>query len=213
MHASAPPLGAILAGGASRRFGAPKELAVLHGRTLAERVRDAVLQVLADTVLITNTPEPLRFLGLRSRRDALPGAGPLSGIHAALAWAREENRAGALCVSCDAPFLSAGLLAAVLHRAGQTAAPVVMPESEGRRGIEPLCAFYSVQCLPLLEDRILHGPHELHSLLDACGGARIPLDVVREYGDPATLFCNVNTRQDFARATQWSLPQSTGSAP
>lgn len=204
MHTSATVLGAILAGGASRRFGAPKANATLCGRTLAERVRDSMAAALPTVVLVANEPEQLRYLGLPIRGDQVPGRGPLAGIHAALHWAAEQGRTGALCVSCDMPFVTAALLNAVLGHAEQTGAAVVMPASNGRRGREPLCAFYSVACLPHLELRLRRGPHQLYSLLDECGGSLLPPERVAELGDPDRLFFNVNTHEDLQRATRWA---------
>jgi len=44
--------GAILAGGGSRRFGAPKALAQVGGRAIVERVRDALMEAGAEVGVI-----------------------------------------------------------------------------------------------------------------------------------------------------------------
>ncbi len=195
---SPPGIGAILAGGASRRFGSRKALANVGGRPVVERVRDALRDAGLEPRLITHNPEWFAELDLPSRADTLPGAGPLGGIHAALAWAAEEGRQGALCVPCDAPFLPSGLLRALVERAADDA--VMLPESGGRREIEPLCAFYPVSCLPQIRNQLTQGRYRLVDLLDAVPVRRIPLAEVRRWGNPEHIFLNLNTPDDHRRA-------------
>ncbi|MEW5931447.1 MAG: molybdenum cofactor guanylyltransferase [Gemmatimonadota bacterium] len=201
-HAPRPPLAAVLAGGESRRFGAPKALAEVGGARVVDRVVRAARGALDDVVLIANRPELFAGLGLRTRPDAVAGAGALGGVHAALRWAAEEARAGALCVACDMPFLRAGLLRALLERAAEGDADAVVPESTGRRGVEPLCAFYSVRSLPEVERMLGAGERRLVDLLGRVRTARIPLADVQRWGAPETLFLNVNTPADHARAEE-----------
>jgi molybdopterin-guanine dinucleotide biosynthesis protein A len=191
-------IGAILAGGASRRFGSPKALVKVGGRAVIERVRDAVRDAGLEPRLITGRPEWFTELDLPSRPDAVPGAGPLGGIHAALSWALEEGQRGTLCVPCDTPFLAPRLLRALVAHAGDNT--VIVPESGGRRGIEPLCAFYPVSCLPQIQDHLARGSYRLVDLLEALPVRRIPLHAVRRWGQPEHIFLNLNTPEDHRRA-------------
>jgi molybdopterin-guanine dinucleotide biosynthesis protein MobB len=195
-----PPLGVLLAGGRSRRFGAPKPFADLLGRPLIAWVRDAVSEALPDPVLIANEPEAFGALGLPIRPDVFAGGGPLGGIHAALRWAQEEGRPGALCVACDTPFLHPGLLRRLVARFARSDAQVVAPESGGPLGAEPLCAVYGVDCIPEIERRLRAGEHALGALLRSLRHELLPLAEVRRFGEPETLFFNVNTRENHARA-------------
>jgi molybdopterin-guanine dinucleotide biosynthesis protein A len=184
---------AILAGGASRRFGAPKALASVGGRRIVERVRDALRAVAGETVLIVNEAAGFADLGMEMRGDEVAGVGPLGGIVTALRWAAERGHGGALCVACDMPFASAALLRRIAERAGDA---IVVPESRGRRGVEPLCAWYPAACLPAAERMIAGGSRALHPLLDAFPAERVPLAEVELIGDPDVLFLNVNTPAD-----------------
>lgn len=195
-----PPLGAILAGGASRRFGSPKALALVAGVPAVERVRRALDAAGADVVLIANEPGLFHGLGLRTRPDEVRGAGPLGGIHAALRWAREEGRPGALCVACDLPFVPAGLLRLLVETARQEDADAVVPEDEGGRGAAPLCAFWSPRALPEAEAMLAADERRVMDLLARVRTARIPLAAVRRFGPPERLFLNVNTPDDHRRA-------------
>lgn len=197
-----PPFAAILAGGESRRFGAPKALARVGGRRVIERVRDAARAALPEVVLIANRPALFADAGLPVRPDLLPGFGVLGGVHAALSWAEEEGRPGALCLACDLPFLPPGLLGALVARAGEGGAEAVVPESPGRRGVEPLCAFYAVACRPVVEALHARGERRAVALLEEVRAARLPLAEVRRWGDPEVAFLNVNTPEDHRRALE-----------
>lgn len=197
---AARPLGAILAGGRSRRFGAPKALARVGGVRVVDRVLEAARGGLSRVVLIANDPALAAAVGAPSRPDTLPGLGPLGGIHAALRWAEEEGRPGALCLPCDAPFLPSGLLARLLERAEEDGTDAVVPESTGPRGVEPLCAFYAVACRPEIEALAAEGGQSARALLERVRTARLPLEEVRRWGDPAVLFLNLNTPEDHRRA-------------
>jgi molybdopterin-guanine dinucleotide biosynthesis protein A len=194
------PLGVILAGGTSARFGSPKALARLGGRAVAERVRDALAAVIPDPVAIANDPRAVAGLGVPVRPDLVPGGGPLSGLHAGLRWAEERGRRGILCVACDMPFLSVRLLEAILARSRASGADGVVPESGSRHGFEPLCAWYGIPALAEIEARLRRGPAPVGDLRDALALEILPLADVRACGDPDTLFLNVNRMADLRRA-------------
>jgi molybdopterin-guanine dinucleotide biosynthesis protein MobB len=197
---SPAPLGAILAGGASRRFGAPKALAPVGGRRIVDRARDALSHVAEPVVVIANDPALFADLGLPVRPDDVRGLGALGGIRTALRWAVEMRRAGALVVACDMPFVSTGLLQAMADRAVSDDVDAVVPESGGRRGVEPLCAWYSVRCLPEVDRMLADGERQAFRLADRVRTDRISIDRVRRIGDPGILFLNVNTVDDLRAA-------------
>ncbi|CAA9296202.1 MAG: hypothetical protein AVDCRST_MAG89-148 [uncultured Gemmatimonadetes bacterium] len=204
---SPTPLGAILAGGASRRFGAPKALASVGGRRIVDRARDALSRVADPVVVIANDPTLFADLGLPLRPDDVPGLGALGGIRTALRWAREMDRTGALVVACDMPFVSARLLRALAERAASADVDAVVPESGGRRGIEPLCAWYSVRCLAEADRMLADGERQAFRLADRVRAERIPIDEVRRIGDPGILFLNVNTVDDLRAAERIDSPE------
>ena len=189
--------GVILAGGASRRFGAPKALATVGGRRIVERVRDALAAVAGEVGMIANEPALFDGLGVASRADEVAGVGPLAGIVTALRWAAERGYPGALCVACDMPFVSPALLRRIADERG---AEFALPESRGRRGVEPLCAWYGAACLPAAGRMIAEGEWALHALLERVPARRIPFQEIERFGDPDILFLNVNTPADHERA-------------
>jgi molybdopterin-guanine dinucleotide biosynthesis protein MobB len=200
------PLGVILAGGASRRFGSPKALARVGGRRIVDRVRDALAAAVPEVVVSANEPALFADLGLAMRADEIAGQGALGGIHTALRWAAERGRSGALVVACDMPWISVDLLGMIVRRAASTDADAVVPESGGRRGIEPLCAWYSVRCLPHVERMMDEGERRVHRLIGRIRADVVPIDDVRRAGDPGILFLNVNTVDDLRDARRHGKP-------
>jgi len=199
--ASTPPvraapvraLGAILAGGASSRFGSVKGLATVGGAPLVERVREVLAAAVTDPVIITHLPDLATLPGLPARPDATDAGGPLAGIETALRWAEERGLPGALCVACDMPFLSAALLGEIARAGVESGALALVPESGSRAGFEPLCAWYSTAALPGVRDALERGERRVTRVVEALGAARLPIGRVAAHGDPAVLFLNVNT--------------------
>jgi molybdenum cofactor guanylyltransferase len=210
------PFAAILAGGASRRFGGrPKALFQVGGGTILERVADAVRRASANPCLVTNTPEIFARFGMSMRADEIAGGGAASGIHTALRWASELGHSHALTVACDMPLLSHRLLRALLITAEEQDADAVLPESTGPLGVEPLCAVYSVRILASLEQMARAGGESMGSLLGRIDTTRIPIGTVRAYGDPALMFLNVNTPAELvvARSAVATRVSESGDEP
>ena len=198
-------LGVVMAGGRNTRFGDIKAFAEIGGTRIIDRVI-AVLRAAADEVVLSaNDLAAYASTGLAARPDLIEGLGALGGVHAALMWARERGDAGILAVACDMPFPSLELLRVIRERA--PAYDAVLPESDGRRGLEPLFGHYSISCLPAMEAAIarddrrmigFHGDIHLH---------RVALEDVRRIGDPAVMFMNVNTPDELAIAQRMAAEQ------
>jgi molybdopterin-guanine dinucleotide biosynthesis protein A len=197
----APCTGVILAGGQASRYGGrPKGLERVHG----ERVIDRVARVLTETtnslLLIANDPSASEWLpGVRVAADVRPGVGSLGGIHAALVHAGTS----VIVVAWDMPFVPAGLLTEL--RALGREADVVAPESgSSRRGLEPLCAYYSQACVAPIERSIDADDRRVIGFFDQVRVARLSTENVQRYGDPERLFMNVNSPDELALAEQYA---------
>jgi molybdopterin-guanine dinucleotide biosynthesis protein A len=196
---TSPVLGVILAGGANRRYsGRPKALEPVGGKRIADRVVRALRGSVDRVVLVANDAAVFAELGLETRPDLVAGLGALGGIHTGVVWAEEEGCRGALVVACDMPFLSSRLLALLVDRAA--ADEVVVPESGSRRGLEPLHAFYGSGCRTAIETALERGDRHVVSFFPDVRVRTIPRAEVSAFGDPDTLFMNVNTPEDRDRA-------------
>jgi molybdopterin-guanine dinucleotide biosynthesis protein A len=188
--------GVVLAGGLSTRYGGlPKGLERIRGVRIIDRVRAALEPVVDDLLLIANDDRASEWLpDVPCAGDVLRDVGSVAGIHAALVHAGTP----VLVVAWDMPFVSPGLLR-TLRDAGRESDAAV-PESDSRRGLEPLCAYYSPSCIRAIERRIAAGDRRVIAFYDDVRVARVPAEVVSQFGDPALLFMNVNTPEERVRA-------------
>jgi molybdopterin-guanine dinucleotide biosynthesis protein A len=203
------PLGAVIAGGRSVRYGSPKALAHVGGKRIIDRVVEALRGVVEPVVLIANDADLASAVTLPTRPDVLAGLGALGGIHSALLWARESGRPGVVAVACDMPFLSPALLGRILERAADEDAPdVVAPASEGPRGLEPLCAYYAITCIDAIERAVANDDRRMIGFHGDVRVAVLPLDEVATFGRAELLFLNVNTPEERATADRLATGES-----
>ena len=189
--------GAVLAGGAARRYGGrPKGLVELGGRRILDRVVDAVSGVTgAPPLLVANAPDgPGWRPDLHTVPDVRPGCGSLGGIYTAVV----SGTGPVLCIAWDMPFVTPGLLRALTD--GSAGYDAFLPESDGRRGVEPLCAVYGPACGPAIEGRLARGDLKAIGFHPEVKVGTLPLERVRAFGEPELLFFNVNTPEDLVRA-------------
>jgi len=190
----------VLAGGAARRYGGtPKGLLEVGGRRILDRVVDAVQSVTGGPPLvIANAPDAASWRAdLRTIPDIRPGFGTLGGIYTAVTAG--GGGGPVLCVAWDMPFVPPGLLRVLLDRMTE-GNDAVLPESSGRRGVEPLCAVYGPACAAAIARRLDSGDLQAISFHADVKVGIVPLAQVRGFGDPDELFFNVNTPDDLARA-------------
>ncbi len=191
--------GAVLAGGAARRFsGRPKGLVNLGGRRILDRVVDVVAAVTGESpLLVANAPDANRWRpDLRTIPDVRPDSGSLGGIYTAVV----SGTGPVLCVAWDMPFLTADLLATLVKGAARGGWDAFLPESGGRRGVEPLCAVYGPACGPAIERQLERGDLRAIGFHADVKVGTLPVERIRVFGDPDELFFNVNTPADLERA-------------
>jgi molybdopterin-guanine dinucleotide biosynthesis protein A len=181
-------LGAVLAGGESRRFGKDKASALLAGKTLVVRAAETLGRVFDEVVIVSS--RDLAATSWEQVPDERPGLGPLAGIEAALLRARAMGRPGAFVLACDLPLVDEPTIRSVLLGLGDHMAAA--PALDGGTEIQPLCAAYRVECLTAVEDALAGGRLSARDLFAAVGGVHVPL--------PGDRFLNVNTAGDHARA-------------
>jgi molybdopterin-guanine dinucleotide biosynthesis protein A len=192
--------GVILAGGlASRYAGVPKGLERVAGTRIIDRVAATLADATDELLLVANDSAADTWLpGVRRVSDVQVGLGSLGGIHAAL-----HHAAGpVVVVAWDMPFVPAGLITA-LRRAGESADAAV-PTSDSKRGVEPLCAYYSAACLAPIERRLEAGDRRVVAFFEDVRVTRLDESMVSRFGDPAVMFMNVNTPEDLALAERYA---------
>lgn len=163
--------GVLLVGGASERFGSPKALATVGGRTLAERAWGVLGEACDEVFAVGKTADGLA-LPFTLIDDGVASRAPVFGVLAALRAARHD-----VCVvlPVDCPLVTAALLRSL----GKALA---VPARD-----RPLPGAYAKHMLPLLEDRVARGELSLR-------GVNETVAAVDE-----TLLADVDTPADLER--------------
>ena len=148
-------------------------------------------------LLVANAPDaPGWRPDLKTVSDSKPGYGALGGIYTAVLSAP----APVVCVAWDMPFVSEPLLQALAD--GLTSFDAVLPESGGRRGVEPLCAGYGPACAEAIAASLDQGDLRAIGFHRRVRVGTLSLDQVEALADPELVFFNVNTADDLTRADQ-----------
>jgi molybdopterin-guanine dinucleotide biosynthesis protein A len=201
----APPspalAGVVLCGGRSVRMGVDKATIEVGGTTLLARAI-ARLSEACDPVLIAPGSLSLDIDARRLVRDALPDAGPLGGIVAALHRSPHPLLA---VVAVDMPWLDPALLRLLAARIGDH--DVALCQTQ--RGAEPLHAVYAQSALPVAEDALHSSDRSVRGMI-----ARLRSVLVREAewraaGISEHFAGNVNTPADLAEISPEALPPAT----
>ncbi len=187
-------LGAIIAGGQSRRMGGVEKAFVeLGGVPLIERVLSR-LMLQADQTVINANGDPSRFKKFNCIviADELSDVGtPLAGLHATLLHAQSHGFEAVVSTPCDAPFLPLDL-AMVLREAGRGKAIIAASHEHSHY----LTGYWPVSLAPVLEQAIqtkgIRRVQDFKALVNA-------FELVWPGGliDP---FFNINTQEDLAFA-------------
>ncbi len=183
----------VLAGGKSSRMGEDKASLTLEGKTL-----------LARAIEVASPLGPVRILGDPAKfapygdvvPDIFPGQGPLAGIHAALNNSRSILN---LILAVDMPFVTTGLLRFLLRRARESGKTVTVPRVAGQ--FQPLCAVYRRRFADLAEAALRANRNKIVPLFSADLTCIVEEHELVELAFSPAMFDNLNTREEFERAT------------
>lgn len=182
---------AVLGGGTSKRFGSDKIRASVRGRPLILHVWEKLAH-LTDDIFLQLKPGTKPLGDRRTSYDAVPGKGPLSGLHGAL-----ENcvHPELWLVGGDMPGMDPRLLRSLYrHRHHEIAIPV------WENGyFEPLGAIYSRSLLPRIADLLEEGKYRIMHVIDASADVhKLPIDkLMARHAIEENCFANINTKADL----------------
>ncbi len=190
----------VLAGGRSTRFGSDKASALIDGRSMLQRVVDAVAEACDEVIVVAAVggagslppyAEPLVIV-----EDRVEGSGPLAGLVEGMRVAH-----GPLCfvTSCDAPLLRPALLRLLAGRLGD--ADICCPRVHGR--LQPLAAVYRQEtCLPVLERNLAGGRLPLLAAYDHLLVVELDESEVLAADPGLDSFLNVNRPGDLEEVVE-----------
>jgi molybdopterin-guanine dinucleotide biosynthesis protein A len=176
----------VLAGGNSRRMGRPKAWLEVGDtyllRHVAERLGPAFSEVMVSFAEPEQLEEPVPYRVVFDRR---PSAGPLAGLEAGLAAARNEV---IFALACDMPYVTQEV--AQLAVAAARSCDAAIPRIDGRA--EPVCGAYRRSALPFITGAVNTGRFKAAELV-------AELDVTWLEGLDPQLFRSLNTPHDLER--------------
>ena len=189
--------GAVLAGGKSSRMGRNKALLRINGEALWRRQLRVLKEAGANPVWLVQAPGQ-RALTRGVLRDSVSNAGPLAGLHAALAQCRSGHVA---VVAVDLPHIERAWFA----RLAKLCAPGIGAVARTRNGYEPLAAIYPREALTEVEARLSGGEFALQALIQALVRSR-QMRVVRLKSAELGKIANWNTPRDIDLLDPCSTP-------
>lgn len=188
-------VGAVLAGGKSRRFGRNKAVEQFHGERLIERQVRTLRCLFPEVMIVSNTPELYLDLDVTIVQDLIPERGPLGGIYTGLLFAQGKS---IFVTACDMPFLQLPVLRRMVELF--PGHDVVVP----RLGdyLEPLHGIYSPRCLPHIRRMLDREELQIIRLFPSVKIAYLSKEEIGRLDPTGLSFFNINTPEDLAKAKQ-----------
>ncbi|RMH63019.1 MAG: molybdenum cofactor guanylyltransferase [Calditrichaeota bacterium] len=191
---------AIIAGGKSRRFGAPKTEALLARKTLLEHAVDIARRVSEDVILIGRMEE--RPEGVSAvHPDLVSGCGPVCGIYTALHYCSKPWLA---VMPVDMPLLDASVYR-FLYPLVRQGHPVV---ARSHKGLEPLVSLWPADTKDVFEQAIQNGAYRLYEILRNQNATIVDVHTHMP-GYKEEWFININYKNDLELAMQRLHPPQT----
>ena len=196
-------LGAILAGGQSKRMGEDKLFLELNNRKLIEYTIDKVNKYLKKVIIITNQDnEFFTKNNLTTVKDCIGGQlGPLVGILTAMKWAKENliNCSWIATFPCDTPFFPENIIQIFIEESKKKESLIFCANSHGRK--HNIFGLWSLDLYDKLKDDLVN--KKIRKVQDWTEKNKIRnLEFKFKDYDP---FFNINTKEDLEFAKKLSL--------
>lgn len=185
---------AILAGGKSSRMGFDKQMLMVDGRRLLEKVIETLREEFSDIIVITAKPELYEGMGVRVFPDTYQDKGPLAGVHAALTHAGSRY---VYLLACDMPVVNLSFVQHMKERIRETGADICACKLNDR--IETFNTFYSRDLLPDVTHRLETGNSSLFRFIYGNQACVIEQEEVTRFDEELSMFTNINTRSEYEK--------------
>ncbi|GAI12566.1 unnamed protein product [marine sediment metagenome] len=183
----------ILSGGNNRRMLHNKAFLQMGQKSIIEREIEVLSTFFSRIIVVTNTPENHEHLRVSLVSDVVPGKGPLGGIYSGLMAPKDKYN---FVVSCDLPFLNAGLISYMIELT--EGHDIVVPRLNGL--VEPLHAIYSKHCLIPIKRQLDRNELKIQSFFGEVKVRYIRESEIKKYDPKGIAFFNVNTEEDLGKA-------------
>jgi len=195
-------LGAILAGGQSKRMGKDKLFLELNNKKLIEHTIDKVKKYLKKIIIITNQDNKFFFENnLTTVKDCIEGQlGPLVGILTAMKWAKENLSKCSWIATfpCDTPFFPESIIESFIEESEKKESLILCASSHGRK--HNIFGLWSLDLYEKLKDDLIN--KKVRKVQDWTEKNKIKnLEFKFKDYDP---FFNINTEEDLEFAKKLS---------
>ncbi len=195
-------LGAILAGGQSKRMGKDKLFLEFNNKKLIEHTIDKVKKYLKKIIIITNQDnEFFSKNNLTTVQDCIEGQlGPLIGILTAMKWAKENlNKCSWIATfPCDTPFFPESIIKSFIEESEKKESLILCASSHGRK--HNIFGLWSLDLYDKLKDDLIN--KKVRKVQDWTEKNKIKnLEFTFKDYDP---FFNINTEEDLEFAKKLS---------
>ena len=195
-------LGAILAGGQSKRMGKDKLFLKFNNKKLIEHTIDKVKKYLNQVIIITNQNNEF-FLknNLTTVKDCIEGQlGPLVGILTAMKWAKENSKEYSWVATfpCDTPFFPEDIIKSFIEESEKKESLLLSASSHGRK--HNIFGLWSLDLYDKLKNDLVN--KKIRKVQDWTEKNKIKnLEFKFKDYDP---FFNINTKEDLEFAKKLS---------
>ena len=195
-------LGAILAGGQSKRMGKDKLFLEINNKKLIEHTIDKVKKYLKEVIIITNQDnEFFSKNNLITVKDCIEGQlGPLVGILTAMKWAKENLTKCSWIATfpCDTPFFPESIIRSFIKESEKKESLILCASSHGRK--HNIFGLWSLDLYDKLQDDLIN--KKVRKVQDWTEKNKIKnLEFKFKDYDP---FFNINTQEDLEFAKKLS---------
>ena len=163
-------LGAILAGGKSKRMGEDKLFLNLNNKTLIEHTVIKVKKYLKDLIIITDREnEFFSKNSLTTVKDCIEGQlGPLVGILTAMKWAKENSPKCSWVASfpCDTPFFPESIISKFTEESKKKESLILCASSHGRQ--HNIFGLWSTDLHDKLHNDLVRCPNSIQTFITRC---------------------------------------------
>jgi len=196
-------LGAILAGGQSKRMGKDKVFLELNNKKLIEYTIDKVRKYLKKVIVITNqNNEFFSKNNLITVKDCIEGQlGPLVGILTAMKWVKENSNKYSWVATfpCDTPFFPESIIKSFIKESEKKESLILCASSHGRK--HNIFGLWSLDLYDKLKDDLMN--NNVRKVQDWTEKNKIKnLEFNFKDYDP---FFNINTEKDLEFAKKLSI--------
>ena len=196
-------LGAVLAGGQSRRMGKDKLFLELGNKKLIAHTIDKVKKYLKEVIIITNQSNEFFIKNnLTTVKDCFEGQlGPLVGILTAMKWAKKNPKKYSWIATfpCDTPFFPESIIENFIAESKKKESLLLCASSHGRK--HNIFGLWSLDLYDKLENDLVN--KKIRKVQDWTEKNKIKnLEFKFKSYDP---FFNINTEEDLEFAKKLSL--------